>query len=245
VILLLVAVVFSRSRMGIFSVLASLILMAFLGRLGGGRRLWMAITLLVIACSMTYAVWIGLEPVISRFQTLAPSALEDPAGRAALWKQASGMIRDYPAVGTGLGTFELTFRRYQTSALDSIIPQAHNDYLEITSDTGLLGAALLFIPIIGLLIKMIRAYLEARDPYRRSVLLACIGGSAALLIHSVADFNLQIPANALLFAVVLGIGSNATHSLSASWNTRKGDLPPGGSAAPVGTSAGGGDAANT
>jgi len=221
VILLLIAVVFSRSRMGIFSVLASLILMAFLGRLGGGRRAWMVITLLLIAGSMTYAVWIGLDPVISRFEALKPSALEDPSGRAALWKQASGIIRDYPAVGTGLGTFGVAFRRYQTTLLDLFVDHAHNDYLEATTDTGILGAALLFIPIIGLLFKMILAYVEARNPYRRSVLLACIGGSAALLIHSVADFNLRIPANALLFAVVLGIGSKATYSTSASWNTRK------------------------
>jgi len=220
-ILLLIAVVFSRSRMGIFSVLASLILMAFLGRLGGGRRAWMVITLLVIACSMTYAVWIGLDPVISRFETLKPSALEDPYGRAAIWKQASGIIRDYPTVGTGLGTFVVAFRRYQTTSLDFLVDHAHNDYLEVTTDTGTLGAGLLFIPIIVLLFKMILAYVKARNPYRRSVLLACIGGSAALLIHSVADFNLEIPANALLFAVILGIGSKATYSTSASWNTRK------------------------
>ena len=222
VILLLIAVVFSRSRMGIFSVLASLILMAFLGRLGGGRRAWMVITLLVIACSMTYAVWIGLDPVISRFETLTPSALEDPSGRVAIWKQASGIIRHYPTVGTGLGTFVVAFRRYQTTSLDFLVDHAHNDYLEVTTDTGILGAALLFIPIIGLLFKMILAYVEARNPYRRSVLLACIGSSAALLIHSLTDFNLQIPANALLFAVILGIGSKATYSTSASWNTRKG-----------------------
>jgi len=221
VVLLLVAVVFSRSRMGIFSVLASLILMAFLGRLGGGRRAWMVITLLVIACSMTYAVWIGVDPVISRFEALKPSALEDPYGRAAMWKQASGIVRDYPTVGTGLGTFVVAFRRYQTTSLDLLVDHAHNDYLEVTTDTGILGAALLFIPIMGLLFKMILAYVAARNPYRRSVLLACIGGSAALLIHSVTDFNLQIPANALLFAVILGIGLKATYSTSVSWNTRK------------------------
>jgi O-antigen ligase len=221
VVLLLIAVVFSRSRMGIFSVLASLILMAFLGRLGGGRRAWMVITLLVIACSMTYAVWIGLDPVISRFQTLTSSALDDPSGRVAIWKQASGIIKDHPTVGTGLGTFGVAFRRYQTTALDFLVDHAHNDYLEVATDTGVLGAGLLFIPIIGLLVKMILAYLEAHNPYRRSVLLACIGGSAALLIHSVTDFNLQIPANALLFAVILGIGSKATYSTSASWHRRE------------------------
>jgi len=217
VILLLIAVVFSRSRMGIFSVLASLILMAFLGQVGGGRRIWMVITLLVIACSMTYAVWIGIDPVISRFETLTPTSLEDSSGRLALWKEASGIIRNYPAVGSGLGTFGLAFRRYQTTALDFFVDHAHNDYLEATTDTGILGAALLFIPILALLVKMVLAYAGARSAYRRSVLLACIGGTAALLIHSAADFNLQIPANALLFAVVLGIGFKATHRTSASW----------------------------
>jgi O-antigen ligase len=216
VILLLIAVVFSRSRMGIFAVLASLVLMAVLGQLGGGRRAWTVITLLVIAGSMTYALWIGLDPVISRFEMLKPSALEDPAGRLVLWKQASGIVRDYPAVGTGVGTFGVAFRRYQTSLLDLLVDHAHNDYLEVTTETGILGAALLFIPIMGLLVKMILAYAGARSAYRRSVLLACIGSTAGLLIHSAADFNLQIPANALLFAVVLGIGSKATYSTAAS-----------------------------
>jgi O-antigen ligase len=221
VVLLLIAVVFSRSRMGIFSVLASLILMALLGQLGGGRRAWMVITLLVIAGSMTYALWIGLGPVIGRFGALTPASLEDPYGRAVMWKQASGVIRDYPAVGTGLGTFAVAFRRYQTTSLDLFIDHAHNDYLEVTTDTGILGAGLLFIPIMALLVKMILACAGARSAYRRSVLLACIGGTAALLIHSVADFNLQIPANALLFAVVLGIGSKATYSTAASWSAMK------------------------
>ncbi len=224
VILLLIAVIFSRSRMGMFSVLVSLILMAFLGRLGGGSRAWMAITFLVIAGSLTYAIWIGLNPVITRFETLKPSALEDSFGRPAMWKQASGMIRDYPVAGTGLGTFGIAFRRYQTSGLDLFIDHAHNDYLEVTTDTGILGAVLLFIPIIGLLVKMILAYGDARSAYRRSVLLACMGGTAALLVHSAADFNLQIPANALLFAVILGIGYKATYSASSasqSWDARK------------------------
>jgi O-antigen ligase len=243
-VLLLIAVVFSRSRMGIFSVLASLILMAVLGQLGGGRRAWMVITLLVIAGAMTYALWIGLNPVVGRFETLKPSALEDPYGRAAIWKPAITIVKDYPAVGTGLGTFAVVFRRYQSSSLDLLVDHAHNDYVEVADDTGTLGAGLLFIPIMALLVKMILAYAGARSAYRRSVLLACIGSTAALLIHSAADFNLQIPANALLFAVVLGIGSKATYSTSASWNTRKEDIQSSGRAAPVARGADGGDAGN-
>lgn len=219
VILLILAVVFSRSRMGIFSVLVSLILMGLLGLLGEGRRAWMVITLVVIGVSMAYAIWIGLDPVIRRFELLTPSGLENPYARVAIWKQASGIVRDYPATGTGLGTFATAFRRYQTSSLDLNVDHAHNDYLEVASETGIAGAVLLFIPIFGLLIKMILAYVTARSPYRRAVLLACVGSVAALLVHSVMDFNLQIPANALLFAVVLGLGSKALRSTAASWST--------------------------
>jgi O-antigen ligase len=111
-----------------------------------------------------------------------------------------------------LGTFPVAFRRYQTSLLELQVDHAHNDYLEVATDTGIAGAVLLFLPILWLLIRMILAYAGARNPYRRSVLLACIGSIAALLVHSTMDFNLQIPANALLFAVVLGIGSKATIS---------------------------------
>ncbi|MGA2072033.1 MAG: O-antigen ligase family protein [Terriglobia bacterium] len=212
VILLLVGVVFSRSRMGIFSVLTSLILMGLLGLLGEGRRAWMVITLLVIAFSMTYAVWIGLDPVVKRFELISPGGTESPYSRFTIWKQVDGILRDYPAVGTGLGTFPVVYRRYQTSLLELQVDHAHNDYLEVAADTGIAGAVLLFVPILCLLVKMIIAYAGARNPYRRSVLLACIGSTAALLVHSTMDFNLQIPANALLFAVVLGIGSKATIS---------------------------------
>ena len=222
-ILLVVAGIFSRSRTGIFSILASLILMALLGQLGGARRAWMMITLVVIAGAMSYAIWIGLDPVFSRFETVTSTSPEGPAGRLALWKQASGIIRSYPAVGTGLGTFGIAFRRYQTSSLDFFVDHAHNDYLEAATDTGILGAVLLFIPILGLLVKMIMSYGEARSAYRRAVLLACIGGTAAVLIHSATDFNLQIPANALLFAIVLGIGLKATHRTSVSWGKMKKD----------------------
>jgi len=214
VILMLVGVVFSRSRMGIFSVVASLILMGLLGLLGEGRRAWMVITVLVIACSLTYAVWIGLDPIVKRFEAITPSG--NPWARTTIWKQASGILKDYPDVGSGLGTFPVAFRRYRTSLLELQVDHAHNDYLEAATDTGIAGALLLFVPILALLIKMILAYAGARNPYRRSVLLACVGSTAALLIHSTMDFNLQIPANALLFAVVLGLGSKAIISSAPS-----------------------------
>ncbi len=119
------------------------------------------------------------------------------------------MIRDYPLTGTGFGTFGVAFSRYQTSAIGSFVAHAHNDYLEFASDTGLIGAALVFLPIFWLFGKMVISFLDDLRFYRRAITLACIGSTLMLVIHTFVDFNLQIPANALIFSVVLGIGYKA------------------------------------
>jgi O-antigen ligase len=93
--------------------------------------------------------------------------------------------------------------------VNATVDHVHNDYLELASETGLPGAALLFLPILALFIKMVIAFLDDSRGYRRAVLLGCIGSTVALLVHSMTDFNLQIPANALIFSVILGIGYKA------------------------------------
>jgi hypothetical protein len=69
--------------------------------------------------------------------------------------------------------------------------------------------ALLFLPILYLFLRMIISFLTDPHRYRPAVTLGCMGSTLGILIHSVTDFNLQIPANALIFAVVLGIAYKA------------------------------------
>ena len=87
---------------------------------------------------------------------------------------------------------------------------AHNDYLEVAAETGWAGAALLFVPIAVLFVRMVVSFLDDPRQYRRAVTLGCIGSILAMLVHSLIDFNLHIPANALIFACVLGIGYKAS-----------------------------------
>jgi hypothetical protein len=65
------------------------------------------------------------------------------------------------------------------------------------------------LPILYLFFKMTISFLTDPRRYRPAVTLGCIGSTLGMLIHSATDFNLQIPANALIFAVVLGIGYKA------------------------------------
>lgn len=208
-VVLMVGLVFSRSRGGILALLFSLIFMAFLAQLKVRRKAWMVGIFVVLLAMIGYGLWIGLDPVLARFEQMAEPGYLQQEGRIAMWKDALRLVRDHPLVGTGLGTFGTGFRHYQTGLVNLYVDHAHNDYLEFAADTGLVGVALLFLPILYLCFKMIVSFLVDPRRYRPAVTLGCIGSTLGMLIHSATDFNLQIPANALIFAVVLGIGYKA------------------------------------
>jgi O-antigen ligase len=207
--IVVVAVIFSRSRSGILATAFSIVFIVLLAQVKAKRKTWMLGFFLFSLCIVGYGLWIGLDPVLARFEQIREPGYLQLEGRIGFWKAALPLVRDHSLVGTGLGTFGTAFRRYQTGHVYNYVDHAHNDYLEFASDTGLLGAALLFLPILYLFFKMIIGFLGDTRRFRRSVTLGCIGSTLALLIHSVTDFNLQIPANALVFAVVLGIGYKA------------------------------------
>jgi putative inorganic carbon (hco3(-)) transporter len=211
VIVILAALIFSRSRGGILAALISLLFIALLAQLRVRRKSWLIGLLAFIGVAAGYGLWIGLGPVLSRFEQLGLGKQEfDIATRLAFSRDAFGLLRDYPWTGTGLGTFGIAFRHYQVSWVQLFVEHVHNDFVEFATDTGVPGAALLFLPIIYLLIRMIVIFLRDPRRYRSSILLGCIGSVLAILIHSGMDFNLQIPANALTLAVVLGIGYKAS-----------------------------------
>ena len=201
-----VAVIFSRSRMGILATVFTIIVIALLAQLRVQRRIWMLGILLFVGCVVGYGLWIGLGPVLARFEVVGEPGFLRIEARFAIWRDVLHQIRSFPVLGSGLGTFGVVYRGFQTTLVNLNVDHAHNDYLEFTSETGVVGAALLFLPILYLLARMVVSFLDDPRSYRRAVTLGCIGSTLAILLHSVTDFNLQLPGNALLFAVILGIG---------------------------------------
>lgn len=213
-----VAVIFSRSRTGTLATLCALVVIGLLAQFKTRQKTWLLGLVAFVVIAVAYGLWIGLNPVLSRFQMFeGGSQYLEHEGRLATWKATYEIVRHHPLTGTGLGTFRYAFPHVQTYYLTLYYTHAHSDYLEFLSETGWLGAALLFVPILMLLVLMVRAFLTDSRRYRPSVILGCIGATLALLIHSVADFNLHIPANALVFAVMLGIG------YKAAWIERRGE----------------------
>ncbi len=209
VVVMVLAVIFSTSRTGVLVTVFSILFIAMLAQLKTTRTSWMVGVFMFLVCTAGYGLWVGLNPILSRFEAMRNPAYFKLEGRISLWKDSLRLARDYPLVGTGLGTFRFCFPRYQTVLVNLYVDHAHNDYVEFAADTGIVGATLLFLPVLYLFGRMVVSFLRDRRRYRNAVILGCIGSTLGLILHSLMDFNLQIPANALIFAVVLGIGYKA------------------------------------
>ena len=108
-----------------------------------------------------------------------------------------------------MGAYESCFLRYKTVAPMYTVDYAHNDYLQVMAELGLLG----FIAGLALLLRIfwrvLRAALDEPAIDVRYRALACAGALTAILFHSFADFNLYMPANAMLLAWIAGVAATS------------------------------------
>ncbi|HKV61105.1 MAG TPA: O-antigen ligase family protein [Candidatus Acidoferrum sp.] len=213
VILLFSAVVLSRSRMGIISAVVSLVaIVALAGTASTRTRTRVAVATLFFLSVLGVVVWIGNDPVMSRFETLGQEYNFNGQNRISIWRDTIGLTRQHPFVGTGFGSFTVVYPSVQTAFLNLLVDHAHCDYLEVATELGLPGAVLLFGSVFWVLVHAVRHYAKPGDRFVRAVSLGCIGSIVAILLHSLADFNLYIPANALVFAVILAVAQSNTYT---------------------------------
>ncbi len=208
-VMMVISAVFSFSRGGILSVSFALIAMSLLTLFKARKKSWGLVIAGIAVLGLGFSLWIGLGGVVQRFERMGNSKHIKAEVRGMIWHDTVQLLRANPVFGTGLGTYGEALRPFQTHLVDLHIDHAHNDYLEFACETGIVGCSILFLPIFYLLIRMVIFFLRDHRRYRRSVLLGCIGSTLALLIHSLVDFNLQVPANAMIFALILGIGYKA------------------------------------
>ena len=121
------------------------------------------------------------------------------------------LIKDYPVFGSGPGTFYVAFPAYRPEKVVNFYDYTHNDYAQFAAETGVVGLGLLGLVVAFSLAAALRAQWVRRDPLMRGMSFASIMGVTAILIHSWVDFNLQIPANAVYFMVLLALGWISLH----------------------------------
>ena len=201
-VVMVIALVLTRSRMGNSSFFISLLVTGVIGLLLAKRATKSMIILLVSLVAIDVFIvgtYFGTQRVIERIvQTTAET--ED---RGAVAGYALHMWKDYPVFGSGLGSFPVVFPRYSADGTPVSYTHAHNDYLEFLAEVGVLGVALLGLMVLMSFAAALRAQYLRRDPLMRGLSFAAMMGILALMIHSSVDFNLQIPANALTFMLLL------------------------------------------
>ena len=150
-------------------------------------------------------VLLGGEFSINRF--IDSVNTDDPTtGRAHFWAVTLDIIQAHPYIGTGLGAFGVIYTKYDTRNGLFRLEQAHNDYLQVLSDAGIVGGVIALSFVVLLFYKAL-SRARSRDDFRRGVSLAALSGCFAVLIHSFFDFTLHTTSNALLFLVLAAIAT--------------------------------------
>lgn len=204
IISMALAILFSKSRSGVFILIFSFILLIGLAALYTGRYLeekknvtnFLKIVFLLIVVLSLYA---GMEATLARFSM--DELLQEQ--RPVVWGNTVEIIADFPIFGSGLGTFGSVYPVYEESGTPVRYSHAHNDYLEYLAETGIVGMVLLLGGIIFILVKVFLVWKERRHPIVKGLVLGGIVAVVSILIHSITDFNLHIPANMILFTVIL------------------------------------------
>jgi len=223
---MVMSAVFSLSRGGMVSVFTELMfLAAFSPRdnqdystdYTGNRRfgaflLRVGAVAAIIAAAIGGLNWLGTERIVSRLvpeqesarpgdaqseNSLSTNAWDD---RGELWRDGWAVFRANPLTGVGLGAFETAFPAHDHSRNVSriVTPQTHNDYLQALTDGGLIGGliALWFLTVCA---RAVWRGLRLAEPLMSLSVLACSAAMFGMLVHSLFDFNLQLPSHALLF----------------------------------------------
>ena len=210
------ALVLCGSRGGILGfAFASLFLIFVSQRQNMRIRQLLAFASLIILCG-SLVFWLGASATMQRFGTLTVSDLSRDQ-RVSMDRDTLRIFQDHYTTGTGLGTLETVFPRYETDYTGRVVDHAHNDYLELLAETGAIGGFLGLVFIV-LLFRQGFTNLNSRQCQSDHVFYAgALASCSALLVHSFVDFNLHVPANACLFLLLATLAS-ADRRLRDPWN---------------------------
>jgi O-antigen ligase len=196
IIVMILGLLFSASRMGIVSLLLSFSLIALLFRGSQRRQRFSKTTVLIFSLAVLWAVWIGLDAVVSRFFTTSEGFKE----RWMVWVNTFQIFKDFPIFGSGLGTFIHIFPMYRSFYIRGLFTHAENDFLQLLSEVGLIGAGLLLLVFVFLFLRAVSRIRSFQlGDSKKYIAIGGMVGILALMFHSLVERNIQVPSNAFLY----------------------------------------------
>jgi O-antigen ligase len=223
VLIMAVALVITGSRGGVLSLTAEVLFIVaiagFVRRKDRGESeesaeaksrvraalLRVGIGFALVTALLASAATLGGEESLSRlFGTV--SADDPTSGRVQFWQGSWEVFKQYPLLGAGLGAFGVAYTRHDVLNGATRLEQAHNDYLQILADAGIVGGILGLLFIFALFRYGFSRF-NSRDKFRRGVAAGALAGCFAVLVHSFFEFSLHMTSNALLFLVLAALAT--------------------------------------
>ncbi|MBI2956125.1 MAG: O-antigen ligase family protein [Acidobacteria bacterium] len=204
-----ISILFSLSRAGSLLFVLSFPLYWFLNRgQARARGRWPALGLAVVLLAGLGTLALDTGGLLERWESVLgllgqPEEVQDY--RLTMWRDSWRMFLDYPWLGSGLETFGVLSDSYRSVYTDRQWLQAHNDYLQWLAETGLVGAVLAAWFLATLLRTAAQKMRLAEESQTRQRVVGALAGCLLVLLHSLVDFPLRIPANALLFAALWAV----------------------------------------
>lgn len=209
-IAMVIALVMTHSRMGNTAFFAAMGISAGIGYFFFKRRSRSMILLfgsMIVIDVFIISAWFGLDKLAERIEQ-TPGSREL---RLSVNSESWIWFKEHWLAGSGPGSFASVFPTYRSPDVVGFFDYAHNDYLQLLGEYGILGASLFAAIALYSLWTSLQAQRERKKPLMQGMAFGSMMGIISLLIHSSTDFNLHIPANAALFTILCAITFIARH----------------------------------
>lgn len=192
----------SLSRGGMISILCAFV---FMGACLKRQKLdWKRYKLFILIPVLCLLVMTLLDTRVSQRMGTLVQGVQSMAFRQKVWQSSLDLVRENPWKGTGPGTFARAVIARNPAGFNFLPQHAHNDWLEFTTETGI-GFLIIAVWLVFAFFKTGRQKLKSSSCQARGITLGAMGGVVAILVHSLYDFNLHIPSNALTFSVLAAL----------------------------------------
>lgn len=197
----------SRGGMLAFAVQMTVFVALLLRQRKPGRMIFVLGVFLALAIGLL--AWLGGGELVDRIASIRSETRMELSGamRVSIDRDALKIVGRKPVLGWGLGTFAEVYPQFRSFYTNFFIDHAHNDYLELLVEMGALGFATMLWFLITANHRAIKKLKNWQVDTNGAVGLAAMLGVTGIMVHSLLDFNLQIPANAALFYVLCTIAA--------------------------------------
>lgn len=194
----------SLCRGGILTISVAVLIFMLLYNLKRPRQGRGAVAV-ITCCILVTVSWFGWDTVIAEFDRGVNAAGELRDGRFDIWTDVVRIIAAFCGFGSGFGTFVDIYPSYTTIPAEVIFDHAHNDYLELLTDGGIIGFGLAGWFVVAVIRHGWGRIRARRDQYAALLGIGALTGILAMLLHSITDFNMHNGADGLYFFFLCGL----------------------------------------